>query len=66
MCDLKSLVNRWKEEAATANDRMLQILGSHWYSSLSDEERKEYRILQATYNALRDCANELEALLKKG
>jgi hypothetical protein len=60
---LVGLCRNWEAIARKTDGRMRDLIGSRWYSTMPDEERKQYCVLQAEYTAYRSCANDLARLL---
>lgn len=60
---LVALLRLWESRSDATDKRMRDLIGGFWYSSLSDEQRKQYCVLQAEYTATRTCANEMAELL---
>jgi hypothetical protein len=59
----EELVKKWRKEADDEDGWTSRE--SRWFSSLSEEEKNQWRYSQARATGLRQCANELEQLLRR-
>lgn len=57
--NMNELAQKWYRQANEYRAKQDFILGNRWYSSLSEQEKKDYQVAQAWETALRSCANEL-------